>query len=210
MIKPLPMLLMIFYIHGKNSPREHLVPGLIEIGLIICLVGDVLLMSNEMSSFMLGTGFFMVGHIFYIVAFRMGDKVRYLPKKLRMWRKVGYVVIVVLLFLNLYSLWDKFPNKILFTVYVSVLAVEAIVALSRYEITSRSSFWFTIIGIGLFAISDNLLGFLKFNEIKTDVGRAVIMFTYYGAQYFIMHGALHQSNLQFECDKFQDNLKRAY
>lgn len=44
-------------------------------------------------------------------------------------------------------------------------------------------------------ISDNLLAFLKFNEIKTDEGRAIIMLTYYGAQYFIMHGALHQRNL---------------
>lgn len=46
MAKPLPICLMLFYIHGKNSPRDHLVPSLIEAGLAICLVGDLLLMHN--------------------------------------------------------------------------------------------------------------------------------------------------------------------
>lgn len=62
----------------------------------------------------------------------------------------------------------------------------------------------------LFTISDNLLGFLKFNQIKTDLGRAIIMLTYYAAQYFLMHGALHQSNLIFEINKFQENRSKVY
>ena len=52
----------------------------------------------------------------------------------------------------------------------------------------------------LFSVSDNMLAFLKFNAIKTDLGRSIIMLTYYSAQYFIMHGALHQSNLKYEID----------
>jgi hypothetical protein len=91
-----------------------------------------------------------------------------------------------------------------------VLAVEAMMALARYEITNRSSFYFIMIGVGLFAISDNLLAFLKFNAIKTDLGRFFIMLTYYSSQYFIMHGALHQSNLQYELDNYEAKLKRAY
>ena len=64
--------------------------------------------------------------------------------------------------------------------------------------------------MGLFAVSDNLLAFLKFNGIKTDSGRFLIMLTYYGSQYFIMHGALHQSNLQYEIDKHELKQKRMY
>jgi hypothetical protein len=60
-----------------------------------------------------------------------------------------------------------------------------------------------------FVISDNLLAFLKFNAIKTDLGRAIIMLTYYGAQYFIMHGALHQSNLVQAVNQFQENKKKS-
>jgi hypothetical protein len=41
------MVLMIIYIHKKNKARDHLVPKLIEIGLILSLVGDVLLMMEE-------------------------------------------------------------------------------------------------------------------------------------------------------------------
>lgn len=62
----------------------------------------------------------------------------------------------------------------------------------------------------LFAVSDNLLGFLKFNEIKSDLGRAMIMLTYYGAQYFIMHGSLHQSNLQHEIDRLIKSKGKVY
>ena len=46
MLKPLPMVLMIYYIHSKNSPRDHLMPRFVEIGLVFSLVGDLFLMSN--------------------------------------------------------------------------------------------------------------------------------------------------------------------
>lgn len=36
------------------------------------------------------------------------------------------------------------------------------------------------------------------------------MLTYYGAQYFIMHGALHQSNLQYEIEVLETRLKKNY
>jgi uncharacterized membrane protein YhhN len=45
-LKPIPMILMIVYIHNKNSVRQHLVPNLIEAGLVMSLVGDILLMSK--------------------------------------------------------------------------------------------------------------------------------------------------------------------
>jgi len=118
-------------------------------------------------------------------------------------RRVGYLVIILLLCGNTYSLWDKFPSKLIFTVYGIILAAEAIACLARYEHASRPSFYFIIIGVVLFSISDNLLAFLKFNSYKTNLGRFVIMLMYYGAQYFIMHGSLHQSNLQQEIENFE-------
>ena len=45
-LKPLPMIMMIYYLHSKNNTRQHLVPNLVEAGLVMSLVGDVLLMSN--------------------------------------------------------------------------------------------------------------------------------------------------------------------
>jgi len=46
LLKPTPMIMMIIYIHSKNSGRQHLVPNLIEVGLIMSIIGDILLMSN--------------------------------------------------------------------------------------------------------------------------------------------------------------------
>lgn len=76
MLKPLPIILMIYYIHSKNSSRDHLMPRFIEIGLIFSLVGDLLLMSNEDTSFIVGTVFFMIAHIIYILGFNMGDQIK--------------------------------------------------------------------------------------------------------------------------------------
>jgi hypothetical protein len=101
------------------------------------------------------------------------------------------------------------PSRIIFVPYIGILALETVSCLARYERTVNSSFYFVLIGIILFSLSDNLLGFLKFNHIKTDVGRSVIMITYYGAQYFIMHGALHQSNLVYEMNKHHDSKNRS-
>jgi hypothetical protein len=40
------MIMMIYYLYSKNSPRQHLVPNLVVAGLSMSLVGDVMLMSN--------------------------------------------------------------------------------------------------------------------------------------------------------------------
>lgn len=197
MFKPLPIVLMIYYIHSKNSPRDHLMPRFVEIGLVFSLIGDLFLMSNEDSSFVIGTVFFMIAHVIYILAFRMGEEIKDISKEFRVMRWGAYIIILVLLAVNIFSLLDKFINKPVFVIYSVILAAEAMITLNRYEISSRPSFFFILIGVVLFSVSDNLLGFLKFNAIKTDLGRFFIMLTYYGAQYFIMHGALHQSNLQY-------------
>ena len=49
-------------------------PSLVEAGLFLSLIGDVLLMFNDDSTFAVGTIFFGVSHIVYIIAFRMGYK----------------------------------------------------------------------------------------------------------------------------------------
>lgn len=74
------MVLMIYYIHSKNSPRDHLMPRFIEIGLVFSLIGDLFLMSNEDSSFVIGTVFFMIAHTIYTFAFYMGEQIKEIQK----------------------------------------------------------------------------------------------------------------------------------
>jgi uncharacterized membrane protein YhhN len=196
LLKPLPIVLMIFHLYRSGSGRKHLI--LINTGLAICLVGDVLLMSKEMSYFNIGTCFFMVGHTFYIFGFRIGRVTRSLGEKYVVLRKYAFAILLFLVFVNVFTLWDKLPYKLLYGLYALILGIEAMVTLARYETTSEQSFNSILYGVLLFAISDNILGFLKFNHIRTDVGRCVIMLTYYGAQFFIMKGAIAHHRLEEE------------
>lgn len=197
MIKPIPMILMIVYISGKSSQRDHLVPKLIRAGLIVSLVGDVLLMINEMSAFMVGTVFFLIAHILYCIAFTIGTKVR--PSSpLNSFLGIAACIVLFSMFIgNIYTLWNVMPNRILFTLYGFVLCMMNIFAVRRYEITTPYSFGFVVGGAVLFGLSDNLLAMLKFNGINTNIGRAVVMLFYYSGQYLLMHGAMHHSNLQY-------------
>ena len=134
--------------------------------------------------------------MFYIVAFNIGEQVRNIPSNKQWLRRIGIIVVIVGLSNNVYTLFDLMPNKILFPIYAVSIAAMLISAMNRYEYTTPYSFGFIFVGGLLFVISDNLLGFLKFNHIKTDIGKMFIMLTYYSAQFIIMHGSLHHSNLQ--------------
>lgn len=76
LIKPLPIVLMIIYLYEKSSNRNHLVPKLVIMGLALSLVGDVLLMFDEDDAFIVGTAFFLVAHIVYMIAMGMGEEIR--------------------------------------------------------------------------------------------------------------------------------------
>lgn len=205
LIKPVPMIMMIIYISGKNAQRDHLVPTLIRAGLILSLIGDIFLMSSELSAFMIGTIFFFIAHILYCIAFSIGTPVRS-PTPLNNLLRVLACIIFLAMFLgNIYSLWNVMPNKILFTSYGFILCMMNILAIKRYEITTPYSYAFIIAGAALFGLSDNLLAMLKFNGISTQIGRGFVMLFYYSAQYLLMHGAMHHSNLQHELTKFYKN-----
>jgi uncharacterized membrane protein YhhN len=126
------MIMMIIYLHNKNSGRQHLVPNLVQAGLVMSLVGDVLLMSKEISSFIIGTGFFLIAHIFYIVAFSIGDEIRYIQPHYKWLRKGLYFIAFALCMGNLFMTIDLMPNKIIFPLYGVVLALMVSSALKRY------------------------------------------------------------------------------
>lgn len=145
---------------------------------------------------MIGTIFFFISHIFYCVAYSIGTKVRQLESSKSLLRNAGYILYISMFISNNYLLWDKLPSRILFVSYSLVLCIMNIFALKRYEITTPYSYGFIVAGSILFGLSDNLLGMLKFNGIKSSLGRGMIMLLYYAAQYLLMHGAMHHSNLQ--------------
>ena len=165
LLKPLPIIMMIVYISGKNSQRDHLVPTLIRGGLCLSLVGDVLLMMTELSAFMIGTGFFLLAHILYCVAYTLGEPIRKSTFLNLLTRRCVSLGLIGFFCFNVYSLWDDFPNRPLFVSYGLTLLMMNVFSINRYERTTPYSYWFMAVGAVLFGLSDNLLAHLKFNEI---------------------------------------------
>jgi uncharacterized membrane protein YhhN len=145
---------------------------------------------------MIGTMFFLVAHILYCVAFIIGTRVRPASRLNKTIRALVCLGMVLMLFGNIYNLWNVMPNRILFTSYSMILCMMNILAVQRYSITTPYSFGFILAGAILFGLSDNLLALLKFNKISTNFGRGMVMLFYYSGQYLLMHGAMHHSNLQ--------------
>lgn len=152
---------------------------------------------------MIGTGFFLIAHLLYCLAFYMGDQVRESSLANRLARNGVSVVLIIMFVTNVHSLWDKFPNRILFVSYCFVLLLMNILSINRYNKTTPYSYWFMAVGAVSFGISDNILGFLKFNGISSHLGRALVMLFYYAAQFLLMHGAMHHSNLQYQISRYQ-------
>jgi uncharacterized membrane protein YhhN len=194
LLKPIPIILMILTISRLSCQRMHRILTIVGVGLAFSLAGDLCLMVNDPSVFMMGTMFFLVAHVFYCVGFSMGKKARQAGSLNRGVRMGVSLIIVSLCLKNIYQLFHVMPNRQLFTTYAVVLCVMTLFALNRYEITSSSSYKITLIGALLFGLSDNLLGYLKFNGISTKYGRSLVMLLYYTGQYLIMRGTILHSN----------------
>jgi uncharacterized membrane protein YhhN len=154
---------------------------------------------------MVGTIFFFIAHILYCIAFSIGTPVRTATMLNNIVRLLAFFIFLGMMANNIYTLWNVMPNRLLFSSYAVILCLMNILAVKRYEITTPYSFAFILVGAILFGLSDSLLGMLKFNGISSQIGRGFIMLFYYSAQYLLMHGAMHHSNLQHELTKFLKN-----
>ena len=93
------------------------------VGLCFSLVGDLLLMMKGMTPFLVGALFFMVTHILYVAAFRIGQKVKEMKGSFKILRVIGYLIVWIALVASISSLWRNLPFKIVFLIYALVLAV---------------------------------------------------------------------------------------
>ena len=196
LIKIIPIYLMIYNISMQKVVKDQQQINMIKYGLVLSSVGDFLLMFNELLYFMIGTGFFLVAHLLYCAAAMVGEKTKETTPKIKRRMIIGCVILILMLASNIYTLWDVMPNRFLFTLYGGVLCLINILCVVRYEKTTWASYVQMLIGSLLFGISDNLLAMLKFNGVASNLGRTVVMFTYYFGQYFIMHGSINHSTLK--------------
>lgn len=132
MIKPIPIFSMFLYLSFKKPIQDHFFLRMIKIGLLLSLVGDILLMFKSITYFMVGTGFFLIAHVFYCAAFISGKQERIADKITKNKITFGCIFLFLMFISNVYTLWSVMPNQFLFTLYGGILCLMNILSLLRY------------------------------------------------------------------------------
>lgn len=187
--KPFLMPLLIGY-YLSHKQRNHPLHHWILAGLFFGWLGDVALLGSGSLFFMLGLGAFLIGHICYIVGFRMTTK----PQYASILKKRPYVILPVLLYVVIIFMYLQPHLGSLFVpvfVYMLVISTMLIVAIDRLGKVQMRSYLSILIGAIAFVISDSLLAINKFVGAFPLAGFAV-MLTYLAAQYYIASGSLQQ------------------
>ena len=146
--------------------------------------GDFLLEMGD-KWFPLGTLSFLLGHVFYVIAFL-------LPVR---WATVSPALLVLAVPFAGYGIYmlvalirtpSAYPLRYVLTVYLAALISLSLSAFLRMTYTNLYSFLMVLIGSLLFLASDTILAFAQFQG-KTRSG---IMILYTAAQLLLIQGIL--------------------
>jgi len=177
-----PLLALFYIISAANLNR------LILSALICCFLGDFfLLWSKEKAFFIAGLLSFLMGHIFYTIAFLQTTSFLSGVPEWFYFSLLPYIWygIFILKKLNPYLHSMKVPV----IVYLNVIFIMSFASFSRIWALKGLSFWLPFIGSFFFITSDSLLAFRNF-KVKLSRGWTSIMITYVLAQLLIIFGFL--------------------
>lgn len=171
LFKVIPMILIIVYARINRPSNSNKTYTLILIGLLFSTIGDATL-----RWFVIGLTAFLIGHLFYIAAFR-----RLASFSIK--KSVSLVLLIP------YGLWIGMElvrsltsqNEAL--LIAPVIAYIIVILLMSFMAISTGNFY-AIIGSLLFVISDSILAWNMFIQ-SVSFADISIMTTYYGAQFFI-------------------------
>lgn len=169
--KLLPMLLLIVFAFTTKIQVKAPYYWLISVGLIFCAIGDYTL-----QWFIVGLCFFLTGHIFYIFAFR-STNVAKTPLFVKVLLGIYGAAMMIWIAGSLFQKGD--------TVLAVAVMVYILVILTMGWTSFRTGSKYAIIGALLFITSDSILAINRF-MFDVQYAHMLIMFTYYGAQFFLM------------------------
>ncbi|NBU97663.1 MAG: lysoplasmalogenase [Spirochaetia bacterium] len=180
--KPIPILMIIIYVFSKKKEWMgwKTFSGKILLGLIFGITGDVLLMSPEL--FLPGLVSFLIGHIFYIFAFLPGVKLKFL---------MGAPLLILGASMGYYLSNKTGVMLIPVMLYLIVILTMSWMALCRDK--NLPNYSSIVVGSLFFILSDSFLALAKFTGLETGFNTAIIMGTYYLAQYFIGYVGVKKS-----------------
>jgi uncharacterized membrane protein YhhN len=174
-IKPLTMILIISILFTGEIELEGF-SFFIFWGLIFSLFGDMMLL-KPWYKFELGLAFFLVGHIFYIIAF--------ISYKGMDWDILPLLPLIGLT-LWLFRMIKPHLGKLLIPVgsYMSVILLMVWQGIGIWQ--SEKNIFGLLIGSGtfIFCVSDSILAYQRFMR-RFKCGNTLVLITYYIAQYLI-------------------------
>lgn len=169
--KLLPMLLLIVLAFATKVQLKAPYYWLVSIGLIFCAIGDYTL-----QWFIVGLSFFLIGHIFYIFAFR-STNVAKTPLYVKVLLSIYGAIMLIWIAGSLFQKGD--------TILAIAVIAYILVILTMGWTSFRTGSKYAIIGAVLFITSDSILATNRF-MFDVPYAHELIMFTYYGAQFFLM------------------------
>ncbi len=192
MTKPLIVLSLLGLLVYRSKLRGRFIKR-IGLGLLFGLFGDVFLLLPGEVFFLAGLGSFLIGHVFYIMAFMLDFRNTEVTSSATSVLAGGGVLFfgsygawfMKWLFPSLGSLWPAV------LVYILVIAAMGVMALLRWEKVNGSSFLMITAGAILFIASDSILAANRF-KIEIPYASVYIMATYILAQYLITIGSLER------------------
>lgn len=166
--KLIPMLLIIWFALLQPIGESRKYKTLILIGLTVCMLADGLIYW-----FIVGLITFLIGHIWYIFAFRQIQHTS-LPKwSVALLLTYGLTMVIWLAG----TLWSQGDTLLAFAVIIYIVVI-LIMGWNAFQTNNK----FAIIGAILFILSDSTLAINKF-IVDIPFSDALIMISYYGAQF---------------------------
>ena len=181
--KPLTMLFVIALAVRPSMSTSDAYQGLLLMGLLFSLAGDVFLMLPS-DRFIAGLGSFFIGHICYVAAFGID-----VGATTAFTRDPAVFLFFLTLGAAVYAyLWPSLGDmKIPVALYVVAIAVMAWQATARWLDVGPAGEPGTLlacIGAALFVVSDSVLAVNRFRRPFASA-QAVVLGTYFLAQYLI-------------------------
>ncbi|SKA75590.1 Uncharacterized membrane protein YhhN [Caloramator quimbayensis] len=176
----MPLLLIFYILNSKNI--NYFVVAALSAGFL----GDVFLLKDKLYSFIIGGASFLLGHIFYIIAY-----ISVLSGNL----KASPMWILLIMPYILYGIYAyKVIGKGMGNLKAAALPYIIVILFSSFTcllvvLSIKHSFILSFLGTLLFIASDSILGYSIFIS-KKKYSDFIVMLTYVLAQTFIVFGFL--------------------
>lgn len=189
--KPLLMPLVALYYTFASLPGNSF-NWLIVAALLFGCGGDIFLMlKGKEINFLLGMVSFLLGHVFYIIAFLMKIGTNFLFFVI--FGPILLIPVIIILLLT----FPKYKNslgdmKIPVFVYMGAILFMHVSAILRVTYYSILSTYFMLVYLGsiFFIFSDSLIAINEFSDRKVPNIRVYIMSTYILGQFLIAFGMI--------------------